>query len=270
MAQFPPPKTGEVVVRARYVAINGGFTSCEVAAEVVAVGAGVGNYAPQDTLLALNVSYESLSQSDGYFAAEAIRTIPIANATPEIVALAGSGITASIALNEVAHMQPNGGQTILVTSAAQGTGHFAVQLVKQTEQRLIGLYQTAEQKKLLLELGCDTVVYKGDTAKLPNNIDILLESDGQRCDDCAAHFAMNGRRITVVAQGANASNEFSLSDHYREHGPRHLTFLYELHRADKIRVVIDPTPFVGANSISDALEYVQRGDSIGQVVVRFE
>ncbi|MBC7812474.1 MAG: zinc-binding dehydrogenase [Burkholderiales bacterium] len=270
MAQFPAPRTGEVIIRARYLAINSGFTTGEVAGEVVDVGAGVGNYAEQDTLLALNVEYSSISDSGGYFAAEAIRTIPIANATPEIVALAGSGITASIVLNEVAYNAFGNSQLVLITSAAQGVGHIAVQLAKLAEQRVIGLYKTDEQQKLLLELGCDTVVHNADTAKLPNNIDILFETDGQRCDDCVSHLAMNGQRITVVPQTTNTANEFWLPAYYREYGPRHLTQLYELHRAGTIRVMIDPMPFIGAKSITDALEYVKRGENIGQVVVRFD
>ncbi|MBC7813903.1 MAG: zinc-binding dehydrogenase, partial [Burkholderiales bacterium] len=224
----------------------------------------------QDTLLALNVEYSSISDSGGYFAAEAIRTIPIANATPEIVALASSGITASIVLNEVAYNAFGNSQMVLVTSAAQAVGHIAVQLAEQAGQRVIGLYKSDEQKTLLLELGCDTVVHNTDTAKIPDNIDILFETDGQRCEDCLAHLAMNGQRMTVVPQSVNGANEFWLPAYYAVYGPRHLTRLYEMHRAGKLRVVIDPTPFIGANSIPDALEYASRGESIGQVVVRFD
>jgi NADPH-dependent curcumin reductase CurA len=275
------PKSGEVIVRARYLAINSGFTSGEVAGEVVDVGAGVGNYAEQDTLLALNVPFEILSTSNGYFAAEAIRTIPIANATPEIAALAGSGITASIVLNEVAKIQANGRQTILITSAAQGTGHIAVQLAKMAGHHVIGMYKTDEQATFLNELGCDRSINRQQyiesilAKEYPDGIDIIFASDSSTCEDCVEHLKPTGHYIVVDGDAGGFGLEmnpitFFLPDHYREHGPRHLTKLCELHRAGTLRVVINPTPFVSIGSWLNALEYIRSRESIGQVVVRFE
>ncbi len=63
-----------------------------------------------------------------YGIARAIMCTPLgpAGATPEAVALTLSAVTASCALDVTADI--TAGETVLVTAAAGGTGHFAVQV----------------------------------------------------------------------------------------------------------------------------------------------
>jgi NADPH-dependent curcumin reductase CurA len=41
-----------------------------------------------------------------------------------------------------------------------------------------------------------------------------------------------------------------------------------MHERGEIRPVIDPTPFVGLESVADAVEHLLAGRNVGKVVVR--
>ena len=49
------------------------------------------------------------------------------------------------------------GETVLVTAAAGGAGHFAVQFAKMSGCTVIGTCSNAEKAKALCALGCDHI-----------------------------------------------------------------------------------------------------------------
>jgi NADPH-dependent curcumin reductase CurA len=90
------------------------------------------------------------------------------------VALLTSGLTASLALEEVGGLSLPGAaagsssgssgrqqqkqKTVLVTAAAGGTGQFAVQLAKLAGCHVVATCGGADKAKLLRELGVDRVI----------------------------------------------------------------------------------------------------------------
>ena len=105
-----------------------------------------------------------------YGVVAARRLLPVPSPTPEVLALMTSGLTASIALEEVGRLTipgPNGGTSssstgvtrkVLVTAAAGGTGHFAVQLAKLAGCYVAGTCGGPEKAALLRRLGVDRVI----------------------------------------------------------------------------------------------------------------
>jgi NADPH:quinone reductase-like Zn-dependent oxidoreductase len=113
-----------------------------------------------------------------YAVVQSRRTLRVPCAAPEVVALLTSGLTASIALEEVGRLQlpgsdagssssssSNGQQggkqkqkTVLVTAAAGGTGQFAVQLAKLAGCHVVATCGGAAKAQLLRQLGVDRVI----------------------------------------------------------------------------------------------------------------
>jgi NADPH:quinone reductase-like Zn-dependent oxidoreductase len=112
-----------------------------------------------------------------YAVVQSCRTLRVPCAAPEVVALLTSGLTASIALEEVGRLQlpgsdagsssssSNGQQggkqkqkTVLVTAAAGGTGQFAVQLAKLAGCHVVATCGGAAKAQLLRQLGVDRVI----------------------------------------------------------------------------------------------------------------
>ncbi|MBA0675675.1 hypothetical protein Goari_017204, partial [Gossypium aridum] len=90
--------------------------------------------------------------------------LPIPRPDPEVVALLTSGLTASIALEELGQMKS--GKVVLVTAAAGGTGQFAVQLAKLAGNKVVATCGGKEKATLLKEFGVDRVIdYKTEDIK---------------------------------------------------------------------------------------------------------
>lgn len=51
-----------------------------------------------------------------------------------------------------------GGETVLVTAAAGGTGQFAVQLAKMAGNQVVATCGSDDKAQLLTDLGCDRVI----------------------------------------------------------------------------------------------------------------
>lgn len=101
------------------------------------------------------------------------RVLPIPCPAPEVVALLTSGLTASLALEEVgglllpgaaggssgsSQQQQKKKPSVLVTAAAGGTGQFAVQLAKLAGCHVVATCGGADKARLLRELGVDRVI----------------------------------------------------------------------------------------------------------------
>jgi NADPH:quinone reductase-like Zn-dependent oxidoreductase len=115
-----------------------------------------------------------------YVLASARRVLPIPCPAPEVVALLTSGLTASLALEEVGGLLLTGAaagsssgssgssgssdgrqqrkKSVLVTAAAGGTGQFAVQLAKLAGCHVVATCGGADKARLLRELGVDRVI----------------------------------------------------------------------------------------------------------------
>lgn len=147
--------------------------------------------------------------------------------TPAILAMLVGGLTASIALERVGKM--GSGQTILITGASGGTGHFAVQLAKLRGCKVVGTCSSDNKVRvpiilmaafsyvkvpLLHNIGCDRVINysKEDVTEVlqkefPAGVDIVLDTsaDGALFEACAANLAVRGKLILLGQRDRSAS-----------------------------------------------------------------
>lgn len=135
---------------------------------------------------------------------------PVAAATPEAVALVLSAVTACCALEATAGV--TAGQTVAVTAAAGGTGHFAVQLAKLAGARVIAVTGSPEKVTRLRDLGADAVIVAprggaGDAAaavgealrrEAPGGLDVVYEGVGGPLRGALlSHLAPGGKLLQV-------------------------------------------------------------------------
>ncbi|KAF9622512.1 hypothetical protein IFM89_031916 [Coptis chinensis] len=221
--------------------------------------------------------------------------LPVPKPEPEVVAMLTSGLTASIALEEAAHMQS--GKVVLVTAAAGGTGQFAVQLAKLAGNKVVATCGGEEKASLLKDLGVDRVIdYKAENIKsvlrkeFPKGVDIVYESvGGEMFDLCFNALAVYGRFVVIgmisqyqgehgwkplnytglcekiLAKSQTVAGFFLVQYSYL--WQQHLDRLFQLYSSKKLKVNVDPKKFVGLGSVADAVEYLHSGKSVGKVVV---
>jgi NADPH:quinone reductase-like Zn-dependent oxidoreductase len=124
--------------------------------------------------------------------------LKVPTATPEWTTLPVSALTASGGLEVVGKIQnfapPNAPASVLVTGAAGGTGHIAVQWAKAMYgARVAGTCGTAAKADMLTSLGVDVVVnYRTSRdveeelrAAFPSGFDIVYDGVGGRIGDVA-------------------------------------------------------------------------------------
>jgi len=304
---LPQPGPGEMLIRNRFAGVNATDVNitagryhpvqkppfdlgAEAVGEVVAVGEGVQGFRPGDPV-------GTIKLGGGYSEFQCIparHAISVPEASAEVVSLLVSGLTASIALQEVARVRP--GETVLVTAAAGGTGQYAVQLAKLAGAYVVGTCSTEEKANLLRRLGCDRVInYRQEDLRqvlreeYPHGLDVVYESVGGAVFDlCVEMLARHGRLLCIGFVNEYLSGPQPVTQarvytklipksaavlgfflpHYVAHFRTHLPRLFQLYQRGQLQVAIDPTPFEGLEAVPDAVEYLHAGRNVGKVVVR--
>jgi NADPH:quinone reductase-like Zn-dependent oxidoreductase len=112
----------------------------EAVGEVVALGSGV-----QSVRVGAPVGFSAFGAYAEFMNVPERLLVPLPSLEARWLTVLVSGITASVALAEVAQMTR--GETVLVTAAAGGTGLFAVQLAKAAGNRVIGTCSSREVRR---------------------------------------------------------------------------------------------------------------------------
>ncbi|MEH1924149.1 zinc-binding dehydrogenase [Nostoc sp.] len=304
------PAANEILIQNKFAGINGGFDTLlcrgdvpyinlippfdlgvEAVGEVVAIGENVKDFQIGDAVV-------TTARGGGYREFQVIDAnlgVKVREATPELLTLMPTGVSALVALEKVGEMKSN--EVVLVTAAAGGTGHIAVQLAKLAGNHVIGTCSSEAKAKLLRELGCDRIInYRTENLnqilkqEYPNRVNLIFESVGKAVfDTCVENLAVRGRLVAVgfISEYANnveqitqpriyhqlawkaASVRGFLMAHYKEYMPEASDRLLNLYYTDKLKVAVDPTQFQGIESIPDAIQYLLSGQNCGKVVVRF-
>lgn len=303
------PGPGEILIRNRYAGVNAIFDKnlccntiryvnvvppydmgVEAIGEVVALGAGVDGVRIGDAVanVKLGAAYRE------YQVADVRRVVRVREASPEILALIASGVSAMVALERIADMKS--GETVAVSAAAGGLGQFVVQLAKRAGNHVIALTGSDHKAALLRALGADRVVnYRRESLpevlarEYPRGLDIAYDSVGGPIFDAFLdHLAMYGR---LIVSGHTSDFDKPVEDvphprayhklywksasirafqnpafpQYFDDAARRILDLY--YRGE-LRVLVDPTPFDGLEAAADAVEYVLAGRNAGKVVLR--
>jgi len=304
----PQPGPHELLVRNRYAAVNATDVNItagrydpnatvpmdlgvEAAGIVEAVGDQVRQVEPGDAVVTstLGGGYRE------YHLVHESNAIPVPEPSPEALSIMVSGLTASIALEEVGAL--GHGETVMVTAAAGGTGQYAVQLAKRAGNHVIGTCSTDEKAAFLEEIGCDRPInYRTEevdsvlAAEYPDGLDLVYEAvGGPLFDTCVEHLGRHGRLLSIgyvseyqdgpekvtreriytdlIAKSASIRGFFL--PHFASHFEAHMKKLMQRQRSGALDVRIDDQMFEGVAAIPDAVEYLQSGESMGKVVVRF-
>ncbi|KAL9553930.1 hypothetical protein MBANPS3_003046 [Mucor bainieri] len=298
-------KPSSVVVKNFYVGINASdinFTNgkyipdikppfdvgFEALGEIVAVGTNVSK-----DKIGSHVIYTQYGAFAEYVEISHKAVIPVPNASPELLGLLTSGLTASIALAETGRMTK--GETVLVTAAAGGAGQIAVQLAKLAGNHVIGTCSNDDKVAMLKEMGCDRVInYKKEDFKAvmkkeyPRGVDIIFESvGGNFFDICLKSLAVRGRLIVIgtVSTYADANGMagdnvntlkllgtsrtvagFFMPD-YKEFSASHMANMIKLVKEGKLKVLIDNGGLSGIDSVAAGVAYLHSGKNKGKVVI---
>lgn len=307
---IPTLNPGEVLIRNKFAGINAGFDTLlckgnvpyvnltppfdlgvEAVGEVVAIAQDVHTLQVGDAVA-------TTVRGGGYREYQAIAAnlaVKIRAATPEVLTLMPTGISALVALEQVGEM--TSGDIVLVTAAAGGVGHIAVQLAKLAGNHVIGICGSEAKVKLLKSLGCDRIInYRTETLdtvlqqEYPSGVNLVFDCIGKQVfDTCVNHLAIRGRLIVVgfISEYMNdlesvtqpriyqklfwksASVRGFLMPHFAQFAEEARDRLLDLFYAEKLKVAVDSTVFDGIKSIPDAVEYLLSGQNCGKVVVRF-
>ncbi|MEK3724122.1 NADP-dependent oxidoreductase [Paenibacillus sp. FSL H8-0034] len=220
--EVPVPVAGEneVLVRVHAVGINPGdwqirsglagdrfklpyIPGWDVSGVAASVGAGVTNFSPGDAVYGMTVNSGGCAE---YVVVPAryLALKPDSVDFVEAAALPQSAFTAWHALFVQGKLET--GQTVLINGAAGGVGHFAVQLARWKEARVIGT-ASARNESYLLDLGATAFV--DYTASLPTEIersaDIVLDTVGGEKVDWLLDILKPGGRLVPITWGRYSS-----------------------------------------------------------------
>ncbi len=307
---IPKPTLDEIIIRNKFAGINAGFDTLicrgdvpyinltlpfdlgvEAVGEVVAVGNNVKDFQVGEAVV-------TTKRGGGYGEYQAINAnlaFKVREATPEILTLTPTGVSALVALEQVGEMKSQ--EVVLVTAAAGGTGHIAVQLAKLAGNHVIGSCGSDAKGQLLRELGCDRIInYRTEDLnqvlkqEYPNGVNLVFDCVGRQVfDTCLDNLAVRGRLVVVgfISEYVNnfeqvtqpriyqklfwkaASVRGFLMPLYKEYMVEARDRLLNLFYTDQLKVTIDPTQFNGVESIPAAVEYLLSGQNCGKLVVRF-
>ncbi|MBD6614795.1 zinc-binding dehydrogenase [Komarekiella sp. 'clone 1'] len=307
---IPKPAASQLLIQNKFAGINGGFDTLlcrgdvpyvnlippfdlgvEAVGEVVARGENVKDFQIGDAVVTTvrGGGYREYQVIDANLA------VKVRQATPELLTLMPTGVSALVALEQVGEMKSN--EVVLVTAAAGGTGHIAVQLAKLAGNHVIGTCSSEAKAELLKELGCDRIInYHTENLnqvlkqEYPNGINLIFECVGKQVfDTCVDNLAVRGRLVVVgfISEYAKnleqvtqpriyhqlfwkaASVRGFLMPHYQEYMVEARDRLIYLFSSGKLKVAVDSTQFNGIESIPAAVEYLLSGQNCGKVVVRF-
>ncbi|MEV5509987.1 quinone oxidoreductase family protein [Streptomyces orinoci] len=215
----PRPGPGELLIRNEAIGVTlpvvrkvreGGLElpaslGGEVAGEVVAIG-------PETAGFRLGDRVTGLCFGDGYADYSLLHTamttpIPDAASAVDAVALVRSGL---IALGAYQAARPMEGESVLVTGAASGVGHLAVQLAKISGAgRVVAAVGHPEKAGFVKAMGADEVVtYQEPSWGEP--VDIVLDAVGGDLLSPALAALAPGGRLVFFSSGGGTIQAYDL------------------------------------------------------------
>jgi len=318
---IPNVGTDEALIRVMYAGVNGGCETFRARGEhafignaqdsdfglgaegvgiIAAVGSDVTNVKVGDAVCFVGSAFAEYTKCK----ANTLWNIP--EPLPEYVGLRISGLTACAMLEGTGKLKK--GEKVLITAAAGGAGHFAVQFAKLAGCEVCGTCGSDEKAAVLEKLGCDHVInYKTQDvdAELkrfaPNGLDAVLEGvGGEMLQIALQNLGSAGRLLQVgyiseyphnpEAAAQTSKNEVNAAELfwksqtiqrgeqtiYGNAWPKDYGAVAEkkdrvlgLFADGKIKSIVDETSeFEGLESVSDAIEHMLGGKTIGKVIVK--
>ncbi|AZP21426.1 NADP-dependent oxidoreductase [Streptomyces aquilus] len=177
----------------------------EIAGEVVAVGAEVTRFRAGDRVTGLCFGH---GYADYAVLHEAMASpVPAGASAVDAVALVRGGLVASGAL---AAARPAKGEAALVTAAASGVGHLAVQLARvRGAGRVVAAVSSAAKADFVRSLGADEVVRYADE-RWGEPVDYALDAVGGDLLTPALAALAPGGRLVAYSSGGGTIQAYDL------------------------------------------------------------
>ncbi|WP_062343779.1 zinc-binding dehydrogenase [Novosphingobium sp. CCH12-A3] len=265
------------------------FTGVEAIGVVEAVGEGVTAYAVGDAAVSVRFTGGYREQNTGPVASFA----PAPAATREYLALASTGVSAMVALEQIGEVKT--GETVAISAAAGGLGHLLIRLAALKGCRVIGVAGGPEKCAFVASLGAERVIdYRSEdvgavlAAEYPRGIDVAVDTvSGTIFDAFLANLANHGRLVVggaaadlegkpeivtapriahaIYYKGASVRGFMNglLTPYWDDARKR----LFDLYARGMLRVQFDSQRNVGLEGIYDGIERLLSGKSMGKVVV---
>ncbi|GAA5042507.1 quinone oxidoreductase family protein [Nocardia callitridis] len=213
----PTPGPGELLVRVEAIGVTlpvvrkvreqrepialGG----EVAGAVVAVGAGVTEYAEGDRVTGLVFGHGYADYA--LLSAAMASPIPDGACAVDAVALVRSGLVALGALDAA---DPKDGESVLVTAAASGVGHLALQLARVCGAlRVVAAVSNLDKSAFVRGLGADEVIEYGQQS-WGEPVDYALDAVGGDLLTPAIAAIVPGGRLVSYSSGGGTIQAYDL------------------------------------------------------------
>lgn len=202
--------------------------------------------------------------------------IPDAMSDADAAALPLAGMTALQAVRNAGGVQQGASTDVLVVGASGGVGHFAVQIAKAMQAKVVGVCST-RNIQLVKSLGADDVIdYQtgGVEVNLASSrrFDVIVDCVAGDATAWQAHLKPNGRYVSTVPTGGllvgqifNFTRKQKLLAVMLKSNAKDLATLDQLYTDKKLRVVIDSHYPVA--QLKAAWEYSIRGRATGKIVV---
>ncbi|MFF0746916.1 zinc-binding alcohol dehydrogenase family protein [Streptomyces sp. NPDC004111] len=291
-ADAPEPGPGELLVRTEAIGVTlpsvrkvrgeGGGTPLpgilggEVAGTVVELGPDVTDFTIGDRVTSLTFrggSYAELAVVPSTMASR----IPDGASAAQAVALVRGG---HVALAVLATALPLASESVLITGAASGVGHLAVQLAKlQGVERVVAAVGSPAKAEFLRGLGADEVATY-DSADWGDPVDVVLDGVGGELLPRAVAALAPGGRLVFFNSGGGTVPAFDLlagsktitgltmarfagtrRELYDEHGER----LWKLARSGELKPVVHAR--IPLAEAARAHEIIEARTNLGKVVL---
>jgi NADPH-dependent curcumin reductase CurA len=210
----------------------------------------------------------------------------------EWLALASTGVSALLALDMG---EAKAGETVAISAAAGGLGHFLVQLAKIRGCKVVAVCGGPKKGAFLKSLGADRIIdYKTETVaevladEFRDQLDVAIDTvSGDIFDAFVANLAVHGRLVAAgAAQDLEGQPEIVTAPrivhklYYKgasvrgfmnglltERWPAARETLFDLYRRGLLKVTFDEQAFEGLPHVYDAVEHLLSGQSMGKVIV---
>ncbi len=301
------PGTGEVLIRHQFVGVNGVYdqmmcldrvehtrvtppadTGVEAIAVVEACGDGVKDFKPGDAVAIVKAGFAYRQRQ----ICAATELIKVPEASPRMLALIPSGVSALLALEKVGELRSD--EVVCITAAAGGLGNIAVQLAVNAGNHVIAVCGEERKAEWLRSIGVDRVVqYRREDlaavikAEYTDQLDLVLDSVGGVCfDTLVNNLAPHGRlvacgytsdrlptaqvleeRIYTRLYWKAASVRGFMNYRFAEFADDARQRLIAMTLDGRITPLVDDSEFLGLESVADAVEYLLAGRNLGKVVV---
>jgi NADPH:quinone reductase len=218
----PTPGPGQLLLDMEAASVNRGevrtagkqppgtVIGWDVAGTVAALGEGVSEFDTGERVVAL-------SPSGGAFAERVVVpaewTAPLPGACDFVAAatLPVAGVTA-VGILRLARV--HAGDRVLVTGAAGGVGHFAVQVALQAKAAVTGQARSQERAASLRDLGAEALIHPGDGSPVEGEFDVVVDGIGGPMVGPLLDATATGGRVVVYGNSADAESTFRVERFY--------------------------------------------------------